>query len=260
MSNDPEAQVLFDRIGEHIALVTLNRPDARNAVNGAVAARLEAITAQVENDPSIRVAVLAANGPFFCAGVDLKAIAEGRIDEAARPGTGIAGFVYASKSKPWIAAVQGGAFGGGVELALSCDLIVAGEVATFVFPEVKRGLIAGAAGAYRITRCLSRPHAIEMIVTGEPLTARRAYERGLLNRIVSAGEERDEALRIAGTIARNSPVAVRESLRLTRFAADLNEAEIRAVQDDAIARILAAPDYIEGAKAFVERRDPVWPA
>jgi enoyl-CoA hydratase len=148
--------------------------------------------------------------------------------------------------------------GGGVELALSCDLVVASESASFAFPEVKRGLIAGAAGAYRITRCLSRPLAIEMVVLGEPLSARRAYEVGLVNRVTAPGTERDEALAIAKQIAANSPIAVRESLRVTRYASDLCEAEVRAVQDDAVTRVLASSDYKEGAKAFVERRSPVW--
>ncbi|HEY6641285.1 enoyl-CoA hydratase-related protein [Povalibacter sp.] len=251
-------EVQFERVGEHVAVVTLNRPAARNAVNGAVARTLESLVAQVEADKSIRVAVLAAAGSTFCAGVDLKTVAAGNIMEVARPQTGFAGFVYAPKSKPWIAAVQGPAMGGGVELALSCDLVVAGEAASFAFPEVKRGLIAGAAGAYRITRCLSRPLAIEMIVTGEPLGARRAYEVGLVNRVTAQGAEREEALTIATLIATNSPVAVRESLRVTRYASDLCEAEIRAVQDDAVARVLSSSDYQEGAKAFVERRAPVW--
>jgi enoyl-CoA hydratase len=258
MNMATEDEVRFERIGEHVALVTLNRPSARNAVNGAVARALESFTALVEADNSIRVAVLAATGSTFCAGVDLKTVAAGNIMEVARPQTGFAGFVYAPKSKPWIAAVQGPAMGGGVELALSCDLVVAGEAASFAFPEVKRGLIAGAAGAYRITRCLSRPLAIEMIVTGEPLGARRAYEVGLVNRVTAQGAERDAALAIAKVIAENSPISVRESLRVTRYASDLCEAEIRAVQDDAVARVLASSDYQEGANAFVERRSPVW--
>ncbi len=258
MNTSAADEVLFERIGEHVALITLNRPSARNAVNGPVARALESFTALVESDPSIRVAVLAAAGTAFCAGVDLKVAATGDIMEVARPKTGFAGFVYAPKSKPWIAAVQGPAMGGGVELALSCDLVVASESASFAFPEVRRGLIAGAAGAYRITRCLSRPLAIEMIVLGEPLNARRAYEVGLVNRVTAPGGERDEALAIAKQIAANSPVAVRESLRVTRYASDLCEAELRAVQDDAVGRVLASSDYKEGAKAFVERRLPIW--
>nr|WP_298718628.1 enoyl-CoA hydratase-related protein [uncultured Steroidobacter sp.] len=258
MSTAVEDEVLFERIGEHVALVTLNRPSARNAVNGAVALALEAFTKQVEADKSIRVAVLAAKGDVFCAGLDLKAVAAGKMWETVRPDSGFAGFVYAKKSKPWIAVVQGPAAGGGVEIALSCDLIVASEAASFALPEVKRGLIAGAGGAYRITRALSRPLAIEMVVTGEPLNARRAYEAGLINRITAPGAERDEALAIASRIAANSPIAVRESLRVARYASDLCEAEVRAVQDEAVQHVLAASDYQEGAKAFVERRAPVW--
>lgn len=260
MSNAVGDEVLFERIGEHVALVTLNRPAARNAVNGDVALAIERYTKQVEADKSIRVAVLAATGDVFCAGLDLKAVAAGKMWDTVRPGGGFAGFVYAQKSKPWIAAVQGPAAGGGVELILSCDLIVASEAASFALPEVKRGLIAGAGGVYRITRYLSRPLAIEMIVTGEPLSARRAHEAGLVNRLTPPGAVLDEALAMASRIAANSPIAVRESLRVTRYASDLCEAEVRAVQDDAVKQVLAASDYQEGAKAFVERRAPVWPS
>ena len=258
MSNAAEDEVLFERIGDHVALVTLNRPSARNAVNGAVALAIERFTKQVEEDESIRVAVLAAAGNVFCAGLDLKVVAAGKMWETVTPDGGFAGFVYARKSKPWIVAVQGPAAGGGVEIALSCDIVVASEAASFALPEVKRGLIAGAGGAYRITRCLPRPLAIEMVVTGEPLGAKRAYEAGLVNRLTAPGEERAEALAIAGRIAANSPIAVRESLRVTRHAADLCEADLRATQDDAVKRVLAASDWQEGAKAFVERRAPVW--
>lgn len=258
MSNAVEDEVLFERVGEHVALVTLNRPSARNAVNGAVALAIERFTKRVEEDQSIRVAVLAATGDIFCAGLDLKAVAGGKMWETVTPDGGFAGFVYAKKSKPWIVAVQGPAAGGGVEIILSCDIVVASEAASFALPEVKRGLIAGAGGVYRITRCLPRPLAIEMVVTGEPLGARRAHEAGLVNRITAPGAERDEALAIANRIAANSPIAVRESLRVARYASDLCEADLRATQDDAVKHVLAASDYHEGAKAFVERRAPVW--
>jgi enoyl-CoA hydratase len=260
MSNPADDEVLFERVGEHVAVITLNRPSARNAVNGAVALAIERFTKQVEADKSIRVAVLAATGEIFCAGLDLKAVAAGKMWDTVTQDGGFAGFVYAKKTKPWIVAVQGPAAGGGVEIALSCDIVVAGEAASFALPEVKRGLIAGAGGAYRITRCLSRPLAIEMIVTGEPLSAKRAYEAGLVNRLTQPGAERAEALAIADRIAANSPIAVRESLRVTRYAADICEAEIRAVQDDAVKHVLGASDYHEGAKAFVEKRSPVWPS
>lgn len=254
----PEAEVLFERVGDHVALVTLNRPAVHNAVNVAVAEALEGYVMQIEADRSIRAAVLASRGSSFCAGADLREVAAGRALQLARPETGFAGFVYACKTKPWIAAVQGPAYGGGTEIALACDMIVAGEKAGFGLPEVKRGLIAGAGGAYRVTSVLPRPVAIEMVVTGEPIAARRAYELGLVNHLVDAGEEVNTALRLAETIARNAPLSVRESLRLTRAAADRGEAENRKLQDEVVANVLASPDLAEGAKAFIERRAPVW--
>lgn len=258
MSDETEAEVLFERIGAHVALVTLNRPQVHNAVNGAVAKLLHRYTSEIEADPTIRVAVLAGKGASFCAGLDLKAASEGRMYETVIGDAGFAGFVFAAKSKPWIAAVHGMALGGGTELALACDMIVAGEKASFALPEVKRGLIAGAGGAFRIARALPRALAIEMVVTGDRVPAERAYALGLVNRLVALGEEVEAALTIAATIAANAPTAVRESLSVVRHAADLEEADIRAVQDKAVKRVLASPDVAEGAKAFVEKRAPVW--
>lgn len=251
-------EVLFERVGEHIALVTLNRPDAHNAVNGAVAQLLGGFTREIENDPSIRVAILAAHGKSFCAGMDLKVVAEGGVDAVTPFGAGFGGFVYAPKSKPWIAAVHGGAYGGGTELALACDMVVAGENAAFALPEVKRGLIAGAGGCHRITRALPRALAIEMAITGERISAARAYEAGLANRLVAAGQEVAAALELAEAIARNAPTSVRETLRLTRYAADRDETEVLALQQQAIEIVLASPNVAEGALAFIEKRPPRW--
>lgn len=253
-----EAEVLFERIGEHIAVVTLNRPNKLNAINGNITQMLEKLVIEIEADTSIRVVVLASNGRAFCVGADLREVAAGRHHELERPETGFAGFIYAQRSKPWIAAVQGPALGGGTEISLACDMIVAGENASFALPEVKLGIIAGAAGAYRITRVLPRPLAIEMITTGEPLTAQRAYEVNFVNRLVKASEELAEALKLAKIIAANSPISVRETLRVTRYAADSNENGIRNIQQQAIERVLSSPDFIEGPQAFIEKRPPVW--
>lgn len=251
--------VLFKRIGEHIALVTLNRPRAHNAVDGAVARQLGDYTRMIEQDPSVRVAILAANGKSFCAGVDLKTVSEGHVEEVIPfADAGFAGFVYAPKTKPWIAAVQGGAYGGGAELALACDMVVAGENAVFALPEVKRGLIAGAGGCHRIVRALPRAVAIEMVVTGLPLSATRAYDFGLANRLVPTGQEVATAIGMAQTIADNAPTSVRETLRLTRFAADRDENDVLALQQAAIAAVLASPNVQEGARAFIEKRPPDW--
>ncbi|WP_150293211.1 enoyl-CoA hydratase-related protein [Sphingobium estronivorans] len=255
---DTGEEVLFERVGDHIALVTLNRPDTHNAVNGSITRLLGDFVRQIESDPSIRVAILAGRGKTFCAGLDLRVLADGAVDSVTPPGAGFAGFVYAPKSKPWIAAVHGGAFGGGMELALACDMIVAGENAAFALPEVKRGLIAGAGGCHRITRVLPRALAIEMVLTGERMSASRAYELGLANRLVPAGQEVAAALDLARAIAANAPTSVRETLRLTRYAADRDETEVLAVQEQAIATVVASPNIAEGARAFIEKRAPRW--
>lgn len=257
-ATETQTDVLFERVGDHVALVTLNRPNVHNAVNAAVAEALESYVMQIEADRTIRAVVLAARGNSFCAGADLREVAAGRANQLARPKTGFAGFVYAAKTKPWIASVQGAAYGGGTEIAIACDMIVAGEKASFGLPEVKRGLIAGAGGAYRVTKVLPRPIAIEMVVTGEPIGAQRAYDLGLVNHLVPSGEEVAAALKLAETIGRNAPLSVRESLRLTRFAADRGEEECRKLQNEAVANVLASPDLAEGANAFIERRAPVW--
>jgi len=258
MSDSLQAEVLFEQIGTHIAVVTLNRPDVHNAVNGALARKLGAITEQIEGDPNIRVAVLAARGPSFCAGMDLKVVAQGGMHEVVIGEAGFAGFVFAPKSKPWIAAVHGLALGGGTELALSCDMIVAGKQAQFGLPEVKRGLIAGAGGCIRIARSLPRALAIELVTTGARLSAERALAFGMANRLVEPGQELATALEIATAIAEGAPCAVRETLRLTRYAADHAEEDALALQQEAVARVLASPDLAEGARAFVEKRAPVW--
>jgi enoyl-CoA hydratase len=260
MSDSPQAEVLFERIGPHVAVVTLNRPDVHNAVNGALTRQLGALTVRIEQDPDIRVAVLAARGPSFCAGMDLKVVAQGGMDEVVIGDAGFAGFVLASKSKPWIAAVHGLALGGGAELALACDMIIAGKQAQFGLPEVKRGLIAGAGGCIRIAHNLPRALAIELVTTGARLSAERAVAFGMANRLVEPGEELSAALEIAAAIAENAPTAVRESVRLTRYAADHSEDDALALQQEAIAKVLASPDLAEGARAFVEKRAPVWTA
>jgi enoyl-CoA hydratase len=252
-----EAPVLFERAG-HVAIVTLNRPQVHNAIDATVADAIEAYVAEVERDPDIRVAILAGRGKTFCAGADLKQVAAGMGKPIpVRPG-GFAGFVFAGRQKPWIAAVHANAYGGGTEIALACDLIVAGEEASFSLPEVRRGLIPGAGGAMRAARSLPRAIALELVAAGAPLSARRAYELGLVNRLVPAAEVLDRAKALAQRIAGNAPLAVRQAMRITRAAADLDEAALRALQDEAVAIVRASPDAAEGAQAFIEKREPRW--
>lgn len=250
--------VRFEIVEPHIALVTLNRPEARNAVNGALAQALEAAVTRVELDPEIRVAVLTGEGPVFCAGADLKEVSAGRSATLATERGGFAGFVRADRSKLWIAAAQGPALAGGLELLLSCDLAVAAETASFGLPEVKRSLVAGAGGVFRLPRALPKAIALEMIATGDAMPAARMAQFGLLNAVVPAGEVREAALALARRAVVNAPVAVRESLGVARQALDLAEAELWEVSRAASERVRATEDFKEGPRAFVEKRSPRW--
>ena len=181
-------EVLYEVVEAGLAVVTLNRPEKRNAVNAAVATALEAALERSEADPAIRAAILASSDArVFSAGADLAAVAAGEGRGLSTRDGGFAGFVRARRRKPWIAAVRGKALAGGCELALACDMIVASEDAVFGLPEPARGLIAGAGGSTRLVRALPRHVAIELIVTGDPMDARRAHQLGLVNRVAALG-------------------------------------------------------------------------
>lgn len=251
--------VLFALAEPHVALVTINRPDARNAVNGAVAAGLEAAVERVEADGGIWAAVLTGAGPHaFCAGADLKEVSAGRSASLATERGGFAGFVRAPRTKLWIAAAQGHALAGGLELLLACDLAVAAESATFGLPEVKRSLVAAAGGVFRLPRALPKAIALGMIATGEPITAARAAHFGLVNAVVPADEVRSAALALARMVCANAPVAVRESLAVARQAANLDEDALWELSRAAGQRIRQTEDFQEGPRAFVEKRPARW--
>ncbi len=253
------AVVLSQRLEGRIALVTLNRPEVRNAVNGALARALEAVVLELEADDEVWVVVLTGAGlGVFCAGADLKEVAAGRGEQLFTARGGFAGFVHAERRKPWIAAVNGKALAGGCEIVLACDLVVASDDAAFGLPEVSRGLIAAAGGLIRLPRALPRNLALELAMTGDPMDVRRAELHGLVNRVVPAGRVVDEAVVLARRINRNAPVAVRESLQLARVAAELSEADARALTLAARERVMRSEDYREGPRAFVEKREPRW--
>ena len=257
MTDTENRAVLFERIGKHVALVTLNREDKRNAVNGDITRGLVSALETVENDPELRVAILAAKGTVFCAGADLSEIGKGGASMLTTKEGGFGGFVKASRTKPWIAAVAGKAFGGGCEFALACDLVIAGEQAQFGLPEVKRGLIAGAGGAFRIARALPRAVGIEMAITGQPITAQFALAHGMVNRVVE-GDVVAAAIEMANEIASNAPLSVQESLRLARSAFDLNEQELWDETDNSTAVVMKSEDAKEGPRAFLQKRAPEW--
>ncbi|MFK0113173.1 crotonase/enoyl-CoA hydratase family protein [Streptomyces sp. NPDC091217] len=262
--SSPAPAVLVERQG-HVMVVTLNRPEARNAVNAAVALGVGAALKEADRDPEIRAVVITGAGDkAFCAGADLKAVARG--ENIMPPETkdwGFAGYVTHHIGKPTIAAVRGFALGGGTEIALASDLVVAAEDASFGLPEVKRGIIAGAGGAFRITAQLPPKIAMELLLTGDTLDAPTARELGLVNRVVPAGQVLTEALALAERIAANAPLAVQASKRIARgitdgrieseqSAWDLSHREGRAV--------MTSQDAQDGPRAFAEKRRPVWQA
>lgn len=255
-----EQQPVFQQVLEpQIALVTLNRPDARNAVNPELATRLERIVRDIEADPSISAAILTGAGDkAFCAGADLKEVAAGRLLDCFTSESGFGGFVNAERSKPWIAAVNGAALAGGFEMVLACDLVVASETATFGLPEVKRGLIASAGGLYRLPRVLPRPVALELIVTGASMSAGRALDFGIVNSVTSPADLIRRACEFALQISANSPLAVRESLRIAKLASGFSDPEMRADAERTQERLQKSADYLEGSRAFVEKRPPKW--
>jgi len=251
--------VLFEVIEPHIALVTINRPEARNAVNGAVAAGLEAAVERMEADPDLWVAILTGAGPHaFCAGADLKEVSNGRGHTLSTPKGGFGGFVRAPRRKLWIAAAQGHALAGGLELLLTCDLAVVAETANLGLPEVKRSLVAGAGGVFRLPRALPRAIALEVITTGDPIPATRAAQYGLINAAVPADQVVPTALALARRVAVNAPIAVRESLGVARLAYDRAEAELWDICGEAGKMVRTTEDFQEGPRAFVEKRPPVW--
>jgi enoyl-CoA hydratase len=265
MTHTPEtpagigAEVLYELVDDHIAVITLNRPDKRNAVNGVVAKALDHLVKQVEADPAVRVAILASSSPgVFSAGADLAEVSAGRGGELGTRDGGFAGFVDHTKIKPWIAAVTGPALAGGCELALACDMIVASDDSRFGLPEVKRGLFAAAGGVHRLPRALPRAIALELIATGEPMDVTRAHGFGLVNYVVPNDQVRDRALALARAIAVNAPLSVRESLKLARLAQELSDGEMRERSRDAGRIVMTSEDAREGPLAFVQKRAPIW--
>ena len=253
------AAVTLERLPDHVALVTLNRPEARNAVNGDVTQGLEAAIDATEADDDVWLVILTGSGDAaFCAGADLKAVSSGQGQGLRTERGGFAGFVHATRRKPWIAAINGPALAGGCEIALACELRVAVPTARFGLPEVKRGLVASAGGLYRLPRALPQALALEMILTGEPISAERALQLGLVNALAEPAGLLAAAQALAARITVNAPVAVRESLAVAKQALDLDDAGLRSLSGQAQQAVMASEDYREGPLAFIEKRAPRW--
>ncbi len=259
MSVSTDGDVRVQREPGHVACVILDRPAARNAITPKMAQALEAAADELEQDPSIRVVVLTGAGAqAFSAGADLATVAAGRDQELLRPRGGYLGLASYPRRKPWIAAVRGVAAGGGLELALSCDMIVAGVTARLGLPETRRGTLAGACGVYRLPQRVPQAIALEWLLTGDLVPAERAHAVGLVNHLVDDEQVLAAALSLATRIAANSPQAVRESLAVARVAARLDDVAAQALTEAACARMRLSPDGREGALAFLEKREPNW--
>jgi enoyl-CoA hydratase/carnithine racemase len=239
-----------------VLVITIDRPEARNAVNLAVAEGIATAVDRLDGDDSLRAGILTGAGGTFCAGMDLKAFVAGE-----RPfvgDRGFAGIVQRPPRKPTIAAVEGWALAGGFEVALACDLIVAARDARFGIPEVKRGLVAAAGALLRLPRRIPYHLAMELALTGEPIGAERAQAIGIVSRVTDPGGAVEGARELAAQIARNGPLAVDASKRIVAAAADWPEAEAWERQAEITAPVFESDDAREGATAFAEKREPVW--
>ncbi len=246
-----------------IGLITLNRPDARNAINGDVARGVEAAIDRLEADDSVWIGILTANTegqerPVFCAGADLKAINSGQAGDLNTKRGGFAGFVYRERRKPVIVAVDGLATAGGCEIVLAADLVIATTRSAFGLAEVKRNLIAGAGGLFRLPRAIGQAAAMEAILTGEPIPAERAYHLGLISRLVEPGQALNEARRLAEQITASAPLAVYASRQVVLAAAYEDDATLKSLTNKLFAEVMASADTKEGLTAFIEKRPPNW--
>jgi enoyl-CoA hydratase len=243
-------------VADGIMTVTLNRPKAKNAANKALAEGVAAAMDELDSNDDIRVAILTGAGGTFCSGMDLKAFVTGEMPMV--EGRGFAGITEKPPQKPLIAAVEGYALAGGLELMITCDLIVAADNAKFGIPEVKRGLAAAAGGLIRLPRQIPSRLAMELALTGDFITAERAQSMGLINRVVPAGSALDAARELAAAICANGPLAVRISKQVVTQSGDWSSEEMWQKQQEVVMPIFTSEDAIEGATAFAEKRAPNW--
>ncbi|CAN5257179.1 crotonase/enoyl-CoA hydratase family protein [soil metagenome] len=247
---------LLVEVGAGVMTITINRPEQRNAMTLEVAEAIAGALDELDSRDDLVVGVFTGAGGTFCAGMDLKRFAQG--ERPAIPGRGFGGFTERPPKKPLIAAVEGWALGGGFELMLACDLAVAGETARFGTPEVRRGLIARGGGLIRLARRIPQAIALEMVLTGAPITAARAAAVGLVNDVVAEGEALARARELAAVIASNAPLAVKVSKAVVLESLDWRTDEAFERQVPYADVVFASADAVEGSRAFAERRDPKW--
>ena len=241
---------------DRIAIITINRPHARNAINHAVSAAMAEALTELDERDDLTVGIITGAGGTFSSGMDLKAFLAG--EDVSVAGKGLAGVTHAPPRKPLIAAVEGWALAGGCEVALACDLIVAANDAKFGIPEVKRGLVAGAGGLIRLPRRIPAGIAMELALTGDPLPAADAYRLGLVNALTEPGEALDGARRLAARIAVNGPLAVAATKQIITQQQDWDSGDVWARQESLLRPVFLSEDAREGALAFAEKRPPAW--
>ena len=242
--------VLTERRGR-VLLITLNRPDAMNAINGDLSRRVVAAVAELDDDPTLTAGVLTGNGRGFCSGMDLKAFAAG---EDIGP---MLEFIKNGSKKPLIGALEGFALAGGLELALTCDLLVAAKGIKMGIPEVNVGLFAAGGGLQRLPSRIGYARAMEMAITADPITSDEAAVAGMVSRLVEPGEAAEVALGLAERISKNAPLAVSASKQLIKAAVDLDEESFWEKQNEFL-YVFGTNDAKEGPKAFAEKRPPEW--
>ncbi len=253
--SDSEAPAVLTEVRDGVLIITLNRPEAKNAANRALAEGVAAAIDRLDGEDDLRVGIITGAGGTFCSGMDLKGFLRGELPSV--PGRGFAGLTEKLPKKPLIAAVDGYALAGGFEVAISCDLIVANKDAKFGIPEAKRGLAAAAGGLVRLPRQIPPRLAMELALTGDFVSAERAYAMGLINRIVD-GPAIEGVLALAASITANGPLAVERSKAVIAGSRDWNEAEMWAKQSETLGNLFMTEDAREGAAAFAEKRKPNW--
>ncbi len=251
------SELIKSEIRDRVLVLTINRPEARNALTYDTSFALADALDRLDADDNLTVGILRGEGNTFCSGMDLKEFARTQ-RRAVVPGRGLGGLAEAPPAKPLIAAVEGYALAGGFELALACDLIVAANNASFGLPEVKRGLVPGSGGMLRLPRRLPYHIAMEALLTGDMIAAARGYELGLVNALVEPGTALEAALKLAEKIAANGPLAVRTVKQVVTESQDWRTDDMFALQNPRMAHIFTSEDAKEGATAFAEKRPPVW--
>ncbi|MDI9933234.1 enoyl-CoA hydratase-related protein [Rhodococcus sp. IEGM 1354] len=260
MSDEPHRPVVRTSTRGRVLVVTIDRPEARNAINHAVAVGLERAIDQLEADDDLWVGVLAATPPIFCAGADLKEVAAHGMAPLVTERGGFGGFVRRQRNKPVIAALDGNALGGGLELALAADLIVARSGVSVLLPEVTRSLLAVGGALAELPRLVGEKVALEIALTGTPISVERLFDLGLVNRIATTGSAVDGAVELAEIICANAPLAVRASRRAIVAGRQLDEGQRWAYAEAQLGPLEVTADYAEGLRAFAEKRPPEWTA